>query len=100
VAAELRVETAELRTMGELLVECAATVSGLDSAALTARRGRYGHPALAGAAASFADRWGRGVQAIADDVRHSGTNLVSTAGWLETIDADAAAAARDLSVPQ
>lgn len=100
MAAELQVETAELRGTGELLIECATTASGLDATTLTARRGRYGNQTLAAAGATFADRWARGLQAIADDARRSGTNLVSTAGLLEQIDADAAAAANDLTAAQ
>ena len=100
MTADLQVETAELRSSGELLVEYGDAVSGLDSTALASRRSRYGHPALASAAASFAERWARGLQATAHDVRDSGTALVSTAGWLEAVDADIAEAARDLSTQQ
>jgi hypothetical protein len=100
VAADLRVETAELRSTGELIVEYGATVSSIDGTALAARRSRYGNPALASAADGFAERWARGLRATADDVRTSGTALVSTAGWLEAVDADIADAARDLWTPQ
>jgi len=94
------VETAELRGKGELLIGYGATVGGIDGTSLAARRSRYGHPSLASAASGFAERWARGLRATADDVRASGTALVSTAGWLEEIDADIAVAARDMSTPQ
>ena len=100
MTADLRVDTAELSSSGELLIEYGGTVSGLDGTALAARRGHYGHPALVSAAAGFAERWARGLRATADDVRDSGAALVSAAGWLEAVDANAAEAARDLPAPQ
>jgi len=97
VTADLQVETAELRSRGELLVGYGATVSGIDGTALAARRSRYGHPSLTTAASAFAERWARGLRATADDVRASGTVLVSTAGWLEEVDAGLAEVAVDPS---
>ena len=100
MTADLQVETAELRSRGELLIGYGATMSGIDGTALAARRGSYGHPSLASAASGFAERWARGLRAIADDVRASATVLVSTAGWLEEVDAGLAETASDPSTPQ
>lgn len=100
MTADLRVDTAELRSSGELLIGYGGAVSGLDGTALAARRSHYGHPALVSAATAFAERWARGLRATADDVRDGGAALVSAAGWLEAVDTNAAEAARDLPAPQ
>jgi hypothetical protein len=99
VASDLHVDTTALRSSGDRLIEFAKTVQDLDGAALAARRGDYGHAGLAGAAAGFAERWARGLQATAGDVGDNGRALLSVAGSFEAADAAAASAAQDLPIP-
>jgi len=101
MAGKLSADTAVLRASGGDLVACADAVLSLKGdGSLAVRRGDYGHAALAGAAAGFAERWVRGLQAAGQDVAVRGHALQAVAQAFEDVDSAAAIAARNLSAAE
>ena len=95
---DLSADTSVLRASGDRLLAHAGTVGNVDGGSLAARRGAYGHAALAAPSAAFAARWTRGLQAAAEDVTQRGRSLPTVACSFEDADSHAAAATTALPV--
>ena len=93
VTDDLSADTAVLRASGDRLLAHAGTVGNVDDGSLAARRGAYGHAALAASSAAFAALWTRGMQAAEVDVSRRGRYLS-----FEGADTHAAAAANAVDV--
>lgn len=84
------VDLDQLRSAATLLRDVHDAMTSRDGRELCTGSAGYGHTGLAGAASTFADRWGAGLTQIAEQVSGSADRLSATVDGYREVDAQIA----------